>query len=445
MDVTDRITTLAAACGLLLVLGCQDGDATRRAEIHQLIAAQTAEFQRISAVLGDPQQADKAQQQLSELIDRLKNTNGGAAGQRAAADQLACGAHRKLAAIAVAEAHQREARLRAQRTVLLGMIDATEELKAMAARLESLDTEPAEAKLVSRRDETEQSIRTYSERLAELDGRIAQLTSENRADQEEADRLRAEASELRRNAEDLGPAAGFNVFEQAQGLDRHADGIDYNLAHRELDLHYNYEPDRNLMMTGVDRARDRLASIDDARQALEQFDAAMAGEAASTRTRLAEIGESIEARLTEFKESTARLNDIYDNAEAQLQQAASRGKASTGAAGKDFADAPRLATARTYLELGSVHTSRARGLREQIELMQRLSGISDSAVEPLDELHQALLEQVADAGRAYENAVGELGRVTGGTNREGIEALKARISRLQATITEPTIENAGPA
>ena len=171
----------------------------------------------------------------------------------------------------------------------------------------------------------------------------------------------------------------------------------------------------------------------------------MAGEAASTRTRLAEIGESIEAGLTEFKESTARLNDIYDNAEAQLQRAASRGKASTGAAGKDFADAPRLATARTYLELGSVHTSRARGLREQIELMQRLSGISDSAVEPLDELHQALLEQVADAGRAYENAVGELGRVTGGTNREGIEALKARISRLQATITEPTIENAGPA
>ena len=121
MNATDRITTLAAACGFLLVLGCQDGDATRRAEVHQLIAAQTAEFQRISAVFGDPQQTDKAQQELSELIDRLKDTRGGAAGQRAAADQLACSAHRQLAAIAVAGANHREARLRAQRTVLLGI------------------------------------------------------------------------------------------------------------------------------------------------------------------------------------------------------------------------------------------------------------------------------------------------------------------------------------
>ncbi len=440
MNAIDRIATLAAACGFLLVLGCQDSDAKRRAEVHQLIAAEIAEFQRASAVLSDPQQAAGAQQRISKLIERLKDTRGGVPGQRAAADQLACSAHQQLAAMAVAEARELQATLRVRRNVLLGMIDTAEELNAMVAALEAIDTESAHATLDGARNDTEQSMRRYGERMAELDVPIAQLTSENRADQLEAHRLRAEASELRRNAEDLGPATGFTFFEQAQDLDRQADGVDHELAHRELDLRYNYEPVRNLMMTNIDRARDRVDSIDEARQALEQFDDTMAGEAATTRTRLAEISESIEAGLAEFQESTARLHEINDKAADHLQRAAARGKAAAGAAGRDFAAAPRLATVRAYLQLGSIHTSRARGLQDQIALFRRLSGISNSVNVRLDELHQAHQAQVVEAGRAYENAVGELDRVTGSSDREEIEALKARITQLQATTTEATVE-----
>ncbi len=110
MSTADRIATLAVSCSMLLVLGCQDGQAKRRAEVQQTIASARVEIQKINAVLSDPQKVDNARQRLNQVIIKLNNTGDGERGQRAAAAQLACSVHRQLAAIAGAEALQLEAR-----------------------------------------------------------------------------------------------------------------------------------------------------------------------------------------------------------------------------------------------------------------------------------------------------------------------------------------------
>ncbi len=440
MSTAVRITTLAVGCSALLVLGCQDGQAKRRAEVQQTIISASVEIQKINAVLSDPQKVDSARQQLNQIIIKLNNTGDGTRGQRAAAAQFASSVHRQLASIAEAGAMELEARQQARRTVLLGMIDAADQLEAMATALDAMDTRQVDARLVSARNVTERSLADYSRQLAELDGPIARLNTANQGDQQEAERLRENASRLRREAGNLGPAAGYGAFEESLRLDREADGVEYDLAHRELNLRYNYESEQAITQTTADRMNDRIASIDDARQTLKQLDATVSQEAATTRSRLTEVREALEAGLIELQASSAPLSEFYDRATSELDRAATKARAAAGLGSDYVRDAARIEAAQAYQALGGVHRTRARGLQCDVDLYQRLSQVTGPAMASIDDLAEAYRQQLSQAVTAYESAGAELDTVSGKTGRRQLEALKATIIRLKTAAAAQTTE-----
>ena len=267
MIAAKRMTAVAAGCGLLLLAGCQDGQAKRRAEVHEMIAAATKEIQSVNAVLSDPKQTDESRRRLGLVIVELADTQGAAPGQRAAAAELAAGVHRRLAAMSVDEAMKLEAELGSRRTVLIGMIDTADQLDAMAAGLEAIDVETADATLAAARDDTEETLAATSRRLAELDGPIAELNRDNRADQDEAQRLRTEAAVLRRESADLG-ASGLvgtvNVVEVFYGnrLDRVHGPLDQPRNHPERDAAVEERGHRDLVGR-VENRPGRPAGLDD--------------------------------------------------------------------------------------------------------------------------------------------------------------------------------------
>ncbi len=446
MIAAKRMTAIAAGCGLLLLAGCNDGPAKRRAEVHDMIAAVTKEIQSVNAMLGDPKQTDEARRRFGLVIAELGKTQGAAPGQRAAAAALAAGVHRQLAAISVDKAMKIESELGTRRTVLLGMIDTADQFDGMAAGLEAINIDAAVATLAAVRVDTEETLAATSRQLAELDGPIAELSRDNRIDQDEAQRLRIQAAVVRRDAAGLGAADGYGAFEEARRIDRTADGVELRLAHRELDLRYNYEPEHALARIKADRTRERLDSIDATRQALRERYATAAGEAGTTRTQLDEISSAIEAGLDELQASAATLAELYDEAAMELDRAASKARAAAGLADSDFADAARIEAARAYQELGSLHRSRARGLRDHVRLMQRVAAVTGAAAGAVDAAREAHREQLSKAAEAYRNAVNELGRVSGRTARQRLEALKVSTSSLETgDVVEEPLPSAAPA
>jgi len=431
MIAAKRMTSVAAGCGLLLLAGCSDGQAERRAEVHELIATASKEIQSVNAVLSDPKQADEARRRFGRVIGELGNTQGAAPGQRAAAAELAAGVHRRLAAMSADKAMKIEAELGSRRAVLIGMIDAADQLDWMAAGLEAIDVDTADATLAAARDVTEETLAATSRRLAELDGPIAELSRDNRADQDEAQRLRNEAAVMRREAAGLGAADGYGAFEEARRIDRAADGVELRLAHRELDLRYNYEPDHKIAQIKVDRMRERLDSIDATRQQLQERYATASDEAATTRTQLDEISSSIAAGLDELQASMATLAELYDEAEMELDRAASKAKTAAGLAAKDFADVARIEAAQAYQELGSLRRSHARGLQHQVRLLERVAQVTGAVAGSVDTAREARQEQLRKATEAYRNAGIELGRVSGRTARQRLETLKMSTSLLE--------------
>ncbi len=445
MIAAKRMTAVAAGCGLLILAACQDGQAKRRAEVHEMIAAATKQISSADAVLSDPSQVDEARRRFGRVIVELGNTQGGAPGQRAAAAELAAGVHRRLAAISVDKAMKIEAELGSRRSVLIGMIEAADQLDGMATGLEAVDVSAADAKLAAAREDAQETLAATSRRLAELDGPIAELTRDNRSDQDEAQRLRIEAAVLRREAADLGAADGYGVFVEAQRIDRAADGVELRLAHRELDLRYNYEPEHAIAQIKVDRMRERLDSIAATREALQARSETAVGEAGTTRTRLDEISSSIEAALDELQASAATLAELYDEAAMELDRAASKAKAAASLAGNDFADAARIAAAQAYQELGSLHRSRARGLQSHIMLMERAVEVTGAAAGSVDSVREARREQLSKAAEAYGNAGSELGRVSGRTSRQRLETLKMSTSLLETgDVVEETRPSGAP-
>ena len=432
MIAAKRMTAVAAGCGLLFLAGCNDGPAKRRAEVHDMIAAVTKEIQSVNAMLGDPKQTDEARRRFGLVIAELGKTQGAAPGQRAAAAAIAAGVHRQLAAISVDKAMKIESELGTRRTVLLGMIDTADQFDGMAAGLEGFNIDAAVATLAAARDDAEETLAATSRRLAELDGPIAELSRDNRIDQDEAQRLRIEAAVVRRDAAGLGAADGYGAFEEARRIDRTADGVELRLAHRELDLRYNYEPQHAIAQIKVDRMRERLDSIDATRHALHERYATAVGDAGTTRTWLDEISSSIKAGLDELEASAATLAELYDLAAMELDRAASKAKAAAGLAGKDFADVARIEAAQAYQELGSLHRRRARGLQNHLRLMEQVAEVTGAAAGAVETVQEAHREQLRKAAEAYENAGIELGRVSGRTARQRLEALKMSTSLLEA-------------
>jgi hypothetical protein len=440
---------LFVLCGATLVLtcGCEDSQAQQRAEVHKTIKAATEQLSAAAAIRVDLDQQDRLRRDLNDLIVKLSDTTDGEPGQRAAASRLAGSAHRTLASIDLTQVERLEAEHRARRRVVDGMIDAALELDTVAEGQEAIDTSAEQDKLTVDREAAGAQLQEHARHMATLDGPIAELNRQNRDDRAQAERLREEASQLRREAADMGPAEGYTTFERSLQLDRQADRIEFEVARRELELRFILEPEHDVAQSRIEQAQTRIETDDGARQSLEDAAQGVSEQARATRLGVDELGERIAAALGEIEQSSSgTLAELYDRAGSNLDRAASKSKSAATMARGEGTDAARVEAARAYQQLGDMYLSKARGLEQGITLRRRLTNNADAlagvtgADTPPARLQEAHAEATGQAIAAYTNAQDVLGQVAGRTARLRLEALKAKISVLQAASSGQTVD-----
>jgi len=438
---------LSCAVALPLACGCEDSQARQRAEVQKTIQEATEQLTVAATLRADLMRQEQVRRDLNGLISKLADTADGEPGQRAAASRLAGSAHRLLASIDLLQADRLEADHRARRWVVDGLIDAALELDAVATAEEALDTGAQQETLAVDSDAASEQLGEFGQQLATLDGPIADLRRRNRDDRAQADRLREEASQLRREAADMGPAEGYSTFEHSLHLDRQADQIEYEIAQRELELRFILEPEHTVAQSRIKQAQYRLDSADSARQSLVDVEQAMSAEARTTRAGVAERSERIGAALSEIEQSSAGpLTELYDRAGSNLERAASKSKSAATMARGEGTDAAHVEAARSHQQLGDMYWARARGLEQDITLRQRLAdnasalgGVArvDSSLGGLREAHK---EAMSQAIAAYGNAQEALEQVSGRSARRRLEALKANVSLLQTAASGQAVD-----
>jgi hypothetical protein len=430
MTSADRILASLLCCTATAMItgGCEDADARRRAETQAIITAAGEEL-RGTAVAGlDSAQEAQQRQMLNRVIADLDGTRGGEPAQQSAALRLAAGAHRQLAALALTRAERIEADHRSRRTILHGKIDAIVRLDTLASSLEDLSTDAEQAQLTRDRQNAEEQLREHSQQLAALDAPIADLTAKNGEDAIEAERLRKEANRLRREGADRGPTAGFTAYERGVQLDRSADRIEYEIGQRETELRFSLLPRQAVAQTRVEHLQMRIAAIDDAKASLAALSEATAEEARLTRQLATEFREAIDAEVSALGQSKGGpLREQYEQTASELQRAATKARKAASQIRGELADPARLEAARTYQELGALHSSVGQGLAEHIGLLQRLAAVSTTWSSLGPEAADLAVEhkrQIEQATAAYTTAREVLDQVSGRTAGRKLEMLK---------------------
>ena len=430
---TQRLALLAClGAATLVAAACENAEARQRAEVQEMIILASQKLGPITTASREEQ----VKQELRGLIGKLDRTTGASPDQQAVAARLASSAHRKLAGIALDEAKRLEADHRSARVVLHGMIDSMIRLDTLAASLEALDTETEQARLARAREDAETQLRERSQEMAALDGPIAELTHRNREDRAVVERLRREASEFRREADELGRAAGFPAYQQRVQLDREADRIEYEIAQREAELAFSLMPQQTLARTRIEQLVARIAAADDALLSLSSLGEGVAEEARQTHQTIREYRETVDATLAELDESClGPLPKLYEQAATDLAAGANKARRAGTMVKGESATTARIDAARAYLDLGAMHWSQGRGLADQIALLERVAAATvqqDAQTEELAAAHQATIE---NAKAAYESAQQLLGQVSAPAARRQLETLKSNVEHTIAALS----------
>ncbi|MCZ6735487.1 MAG: hypothetical protein O7C65_06830 [Planctomycetota bacterium] len=451
MNIAHQCFVLPLCCLATTIIPaqCEDADARRRDEVQAVITSASRELREATPIPLDPdeEQAAQTRQQLTALVASLSDTSGSEPGQKAAASLLAAGAHRSLAAIALAQAERIEADHRMIRTSVHGMMNTASRLDALVQGLEAVNADTEQAQLTIDRDEAQEQLHENSQQMADLDGPIGELTKKNRDDQAEVDRLRTEANGLRREATDRGRAAGFTMYEQAVQLGRQADRIEYEIALREIELRYEQQPQHNVAQARAEHAQAQIDAIDDAQSSLGDLVQTSARQAETTRTMLAEFRNAIGASIRELNQTASGpLKQLYDRAATQLESAVAKANAAAKSVKGDRADAARIEAARARQNLGRMHWSVAQGLDDHIALRQRLAGApsifgSDSGgAESVAELDAAREVAIEQAEAAYTDALDILGSASGRGTRRDVESLRNSIDQALASLSGEEVD-----
>ncbi len=425
---------------LSLAGGCQDANAARRDVVHEELVSAARQLQLVATIQPDlaPQKSDAIHRRLEQVIDGLASARNSDGDQQAAASLLVARAHHKLAAIALDKAGRIEASHRNSRIMIEGMIQAAATLKTVTESLEAIDTAPEDVRLAAQRRGAQDLLKEQSQKIAALDGPISQLTSRNRQEQKEVQRLRQQANALRREAADRGPWHGRQSYEQAVNIDREADRFEYEIGKREIELRYNLLPQHALARRSVEALQSRIDMIEDAGRGLEELLRTAAQEAGLSHDQLAELRSRIATMLSEVETSASgELQQHFGQAESALGNAAAAAKI---AADDDaLADTARIEASGVYQDLGDMHLSASRGLSDQILLLQRLAAFVDGADgdggSTIKELTAIRDEALAQARAAYSDAKSQLEMISA-TGRPALrlEKLKAALDELLAAI-----------
>jgi len=402
MKMRGRFVALLAVglAAALLIGGCKDEAAQRRADIQKVIAKAGRELEQTPAPLtADDERFEESRRALNGVLANLSGVGEGEAGQQAAGALLAAAAHRKLASLSLVQAEQIESEHRRLRFLLHSEIDAATRLDALAAGRERLSTDDQQAMLGEERVAARAQLHEFSQRMAELDGPITERETANEDDMQKAAGLDERANALRREAAQRGHADGLPSFEEAVRLEREADGHKYRVAHRENDLRHDLHPERDLAASRIASLQSMLSEIEAAEQSLAQRDTLTAAQAESVRRSVADFGESIRQSLAALGQgASADLEQHYAEALSHLEKAATQANRAVRKSPRGESDTARLLLAQVYGEQGRLHWARARGLADQVTVLERLVDADGT----LGRIEQSRTEMAAAAAKHQE-------------------------------------------
>ena len=432
---------------VLLIGGCEDEAARRRAEVQVVIAEASRELQQTPTPLTpDDERFEETRRALNGVLAKLSAAAEGEAGQQAAAALLAAGAQRKLASLSLAQAEQIESEHHQLRFLLHSEIDAALRLDALAHSRERLSTDNEQAMLDDKRSELRQELHEYSQRVAELDGPIAEREAANAQDMERAASLEEQANALRSEAAQRGHAEGLDSFQEAIELEREADGYEYRVAQRENDLRHDLHPERNLAESRIAALQTMLQQIQETEAGLARRDTVTEEQADSVRQAIAAFGDSIRQSLAGLGEGDAGdLEQFYADAISDLDKAATQANRAVSKSPRGESDAARLMVAQIYGQQGRLHWTRARSLADHMAVLQRLVdagralGSVEQARAELDAIRSRHAEAIEQATAAFNSAKQQLEQIRGGSGQDLVD-LKRQIDRSLAALAGRPID-----
>jgi len=430
-------------CPALLVMaatvGCEDATSRQRADNQKIIAKASEDLAMISFASGE-----KGLQKLAEIERDLANVTGAEGGQQTAADLLKASISRELAGHAFLAAERLEADMRRERAAAHDLLNAAVQLDTLAAARERLARDDSRSFLADEREAAVSELDAYEARLAELDGPIAERVTANEADWQRAAELKAEASDLRRNAAEQGRRAGLPIYQRAIELEQQADAFEIEVARRENDLRYDLEPEHSLATAWADRYSGMLANIEEAEDALAARADASAALASQMRAELGELDQRLATRLGTISTiETQELAPVYDKITQQL------GKAATSVARVARADdAGKMAATRVFAMQGQLHRNRALSASDQAVLLGRIveldGAVGDATASraALDAVQVTYEQAVQEAISAYEQAKDTLGGVRKQSPEVGI--FQRELDRSLASLTGDAMPEEAP-
>jgi hypothetical protein len=445
----------AVLCGTAVLgagFGCEDAEAKRRAEVQQQITEARAQFQKASLgpTAPDDDHADQTRRELNRIVSTLQGVTDGAPGQQAAKSLLVAEALSELSLIEYRRIHDIESDHQVDRQIAHNRLLGLQRLAATRQAREAISTEQHRAELAQIRRATDEQLRQLQQQLSRINEPIAELTERNERDQARIDELREQAAEMIRRAEELGPADGFTTFENAIGIQREADLIQFRAAHRELELLLEHQPIKQMTERQVQAAEDLKRQVEQAIGDLESFDALYASAGSTLRDRIRQGSDDLRQTVERISDSmTGDLAAAYSEAADHLERAASQARnAATRQRGTE-ANAARLIEARANESLGRLYWRQAGGVADHLALLRAIVA-SDNAIgdaqpyrariEQFAQQHESLLGQ---AKGAYTQAKESLTMISGaaaqqvGQYRQNLEMLVAALDGEEVDAWQP--------
>ncbi len=397
--------------GLLLLTGCEDSSARQRAEIQEQLNNLSAELASIIVSpidTGDENLSDR-ERKLRRLAGDTGKLSDGAPGQLAARHLLSASIYHELALINLAHADDVEQEQSIQYAHILGQIRAAGDLNTTAQALEKIQTHAQRDQLDQVHASAQMMLSHFSEQLAELDDPIAERDHQNTQDATEVSRLREEANNYRRESTEAGYTAGFSSFERSVELNRQADLIERDIALRDIDLTYQYQPEHDLAQARVDQMHATMAATNASREDLDELAATIAQSVEQTRRAVEQYKQEFVQLLRAVDEQTGgELNDLYASAQSDLDKAAREAKQAVSKARQTGSSADRgSVSGENAAKLVAVQINEALG-----QYHWRVARIADERRLIYDLLIQAgdLAGDTSDFQAKYEQAVAEYER-----------------------------------
>lgn len=452
MRETSLILSVAAASVTLLggLAGCEDSDARTRGQAQQIITQASHDFRAATArplQLDEASESARIKTELNAIVNRLNAAPDGDAGQSAAKSMLLAEALHELAGIDLARIASIDLSHRNDRMVADSLVGRLIRLEALAAAREAISTSDERRALQQDREQAEMAVRALAQQVQALEAPIADRAERNRQDAEAARRLRAEANDLIRRAMELGYREGFTTFELGAQRRREADRLDYQIAHREIELNTELEPAHELTRMGAAQMQAMIESINRALRQFDEMEQARVAEIARLRQEIETVRTSAAELIRTISTSVGgELADLYNEAATRLERAASLSQQAASRMGSQGHMA-RLAEARSSELLGRTLVARVNGLANQIALLnaaidsRAMGGVQAYQLE-VQNLTVTQAELTAKALEAYSSADQALSQVGG--NMPAVEAYRANLQRAMAALAGEVVDWSEP-